>query len=737
MKKIGVCLFTFVSINVIGQNNSDTALSKIELNEVVISVNRFEENKKTIAQQVQVITKEDIANAQSQSTADLISQTGNISVQKSQLGGGSPVIRGFEASRVLLVVDGIRMNNLIYRTGHLQNIVTTDNNAFERIEIIYGPSSTVYGSDALGGVIHLYTKSPLLALDEQLSNIKINAFSRYSNAYSEMTQHIDFNYGNKKFGSLTSFTYSKFGDLMGGKNQNPFYNKAYGERPYYVDYINGKDTLLKNNNRFLQVGSGYSQYDFMQKFLFEQSVHLSHSLNIQYSNSTNVPRYDRLTDPSASTGLRSSEWYYGPQERLLAIYGLNYKDTESIFQNTRFNLSYQKVDESRHDRRFGNKFRNSRIENVDVIGANIDLNRVTTKHNIRFGADVQLNMLQSTAYKTNIIVDTTGKLDTRYPDGDNNMNNYALYFSHSWKLSESLYLNDGIRLGYSTMKSTLIDTSILFHLPYTTVEQKTPVYSGNVGLVHAPSDDLKFSLMLSTGFRVPNIDDMSKIFSSVPGMLIVPNVDLKPEQTINYELGITKISNNKIKWENFIYYTQFINAIVSDKFKYNGQDSVMYEGIISQVYANQNKGEAYLYGFSSNLKNKVNDNLTFALVANYTYGRIKTDSIDQPLDHIPPFMSRFQIVYTYKKFSADFFVNYNGWKILKNYSTSGEDNAQYATPDGMPAWFTTNLHASYKLHKMIQLQTGIDNIFDTQYRTFASGINAPGRNIFITLRFNY
>ena len=122
---------------------------------------------------------------------------------------------------------------------------------------------------------------------------------------------------------------------------------------------------------------------------------------------------------------------------------------------------------------------------------------------------------------------------------------------------------------------------------------------------------------------------------------------------------------------------------------------------------------------------------------NYTYARIKTDSSDAPLDHIPPFMARVQLTYTNKNFSSDFFVNYNGWKKLKDYYLNGEDNEQYATADGMPAWFTANLRVSYKVNKLLTLQAGVDNIFDTQYRTFASGINAPGRNVFAAIRFHY
>jgi hemoglobin/transferrin/lactoferrin receptor protein len=730
-------LFTYSFLSFSQTTEPDTTLKKaISLEEVVISVNKTEETKKSVAQQVQVLTAKDIANSQAQSTADLISNSGNVFIQKSQMGGGSVTIRGFEASRNLLVIDGVRMNNLIYRAGHLQNIVTTDNNSFERVEILFGPSSTVYGSDALGGVIHLYTKKPVLASADQTSNIKVNTLSRYGAVNDEITNHLDFNYGSKKFASLTSFTYSKFDDLRGGSNQNPFYTGSYGERPYYVERINGKDSLVKNSDRYLQVQSGYKQYDLMQKFLFQQNEKISHGLNVQYSNSGDVPRYDRLTDPSGS-GLKSAEWYYGPQMRLLTAYDMDMKNPEGVFPNVHFGLNYQKIEESRHNRNFGSRYRNNRIENVGVAGANLDFQKLINSHSLRFGADMQLNDLKSTANKEDIIADTTGKLDTRYPDGVNKMNNFAAYVSHTWKVNDKLTLTDGIRGGYSSLHSTLIDTALLFHLPYTTVDQKTPVFSGTIGLVNSPSDELKLSLLFSTGFRVPNVDDMSKIFESAPGTVIVPNVDLRPELTYSYEMGVTRVFNKKTIWENVVYYTRFTNAIVTDVATFNGKDSIIYDGTMSKVYANQNKGEAYLYGFSSNLTSRLDDNFKMLFAINYTYGRIKTDSTDYPLDHIPPFMARLALTYTENKFSSDFFINYNGWKKLKNYNLGGEDNDQYATPEGMPAWFTVNLRASYKTCKYVTLQAGVDNIFDTQYRTFASGINAPGRNVFVALRGHF
>ncbi len=729
-----IMLLVIISNNVFAQNEADTT-KVINLDEVIISVNKIEESRKSVAQQVEVIDAKQIENSQAQSAADLISNTGTIMVQKSQSGGGSPIIRGFEASRILLVVDGVRMNNIIYRAGHLQNIITMDNQILDRAEILFGPSSTIYGSDALGGVIHFYTKSPSFANYNQKQKVKANAFARYGSVNSEMTGHVNFNIGSEKFASLTSFTYSDFDDLLGGKNQNPFYASAYGERPYYAERINGKDSIIKNSDRYLQVQSGYSQYDLLQKFAYKQNDHTTHGLNIQYSNSTDVPRYDRLTDPAGS-GLKYAEWYYGPQARFLGAYDLKIKNDNSFFQDIHAGLNYQSIEESRHTRRFGNDQLQHRTENVNVIGADVDLRRMIGRHTIRVGLDAQYNTLKSTANVENIVNGNSEPLDTRYPDGDNTMSNAAIYWSHTLSITDKITLTDGLRLGFSSLHSTFKDTTF-FRLPYDKADQSYPVYSGSMGIINTPTDDVKLSALLSTGFRAPNVDDLSKVFESGDGAVIVPNEDLKPEKTINTELGITKIFNGKTSWDNSIYFTRFVDAIVTDAYTLNGKDSVIYDGTLSQVLANQNKEKAYIYGFSSTIKSQISDNLMFNFGMNYTYGRIKTDSSDYPLDHIPPFMAHVQLTYTNNNFSSDFFINYNSWKRLKDYNMGGEDNEQYATAEGMPAWFTANFRVAYKLNKYLTLNAGVDNMFDTQYRVFASGINGPGRNIYAGLRFHY
>ncbi len=735
MKITSSVLLLIIFKNSFSQNNSET--KKIDtLQEIEISANRISEKKKETAQQISIISKEEINHLQSQTTADLIQNSGNLFVQKSQQGGGSPVIRGFEANKVLLVIDGIRMNNLIYRAGHLQNIITTDNNSFEKAEIIYGPSSTIYGSDALGGVLYLYTKKPVLANDTQNMNLKINAFSRYGTVNNENTNHIDFNIGLKKFASFTSFTYSKFNDLRSGENQNPFYNNAYGPRPYFVQTFGTKDSMMKNSDKFLQVQSGYSQYDLVQKFLYKQNDYIEHSINIQYSASSNIPRYDRLTEYSGSN-LKFAEWYYGPQKRLLTAYHLNFTKPTILSDNIQLTLNYQNIEESRHTRRFNSPKLQNQTENVNVYGLNLDVLKKLNHHHLQYGIDAQYNTLISTATEKDIIANTEKPYSTRYPDGSNQMNWAAFYLSHKWFINKNnLILVDGIRFGYTNLYATFQDTTF-FKFPFREAKQNNLTYSGNIGIINNIHNEWKLSFLISSGFRVPNIDDLGKVFDTQAGAVIVPNPNIQPEKTMTEEMNITKFIGNQSMFENTLFYTQIFDAIITNKFQYNGQDSIMYNGVKSQVLANQNKQRAYIYGFSSQLKSSFNEYFTLSLSFNYTYGRIKTDSTDYPLDHIPPVFSKISFAYQpNQKLLLNVFAVFNGKKDLSNYNLLGEDNFQYATPTGMPAWLTLNFRLQWMFWKYGSLQFGIDNIFDTQYRTFSSGINSPGRNIFAALKIH-
>ncbi len=731
MKK--VFIFNILILRILtlqAQNQDSIQINDLEM--VIISANKVAENRSQVAQPIRVLTKQNIELLNAQNTADLIALSGSAMVQKSQQGGGSPILRGFEASRVLLMVDGVRMNNLIYRAGHLQNILTLDQAILDRVEVLYGPASTVYGSDALGGVIHCYTRKPKAA--ESGLKINGNTSTRYSSINQEKTGHADFNLGWKNVAMLSSLTYSDFGDLKMGKNTQAL-DTLWGLRKFYAERMNGKDSLIANTDPYVQKYTGYKQYDFLQKILYQQNAHISHLLNIQFSNSTNIPRYDRLTDPKGA-GLNAAEWYYGPQKRLMTAYELNLMDLSGFFNQVKLNINYQDVEESRHNRNFGATFKNSRIEKINVYGANLDFYHVKNEHQFRTGIDAQYGVAKSTAFKTNVNDNTTAAQSTRYPDGDNNQQNIAIYATHTWKINPQWVLNDGLRAGSVRQKSTFVDRAF-YPFPFNDAIQNMTGLSGNLGLIYMPSPIFRATILGSTGYRVPNVDDLAKVFESAKGTIIIPNPSIKPEKTYNVEASFA-LKSDKILWENNIHFTNFIDAIVADKFQFKGQDSILYDGVKSQVMANQNKRKAKIWGFSSMLKVQLYEGLTWTGAYHYTQGRIiKADNTETPLDHIPPANGRFALQYTHNQLFTEFFIQYSNAKWISDYFLNGEDNEQYATKNGMPAWWTMNVRASYEVSKGLKLQLGIDNIADVQYRVFASGIHGAGRNLFGTLRYAF
>ena len=319
-----------------------------QLDEVVLSVFKRDAKTNRVAERVAVINAKEIIKLSPQTSADLLAVIPGIKVQKSQMGGGSPVIRGMESNRVMLVIDGVRMNNAIYRKGHLQNAITVSPNQLDKTEVVFGPSSVIYGSDALGGVIHYYTKTPKIS---QKTKVNSSFFNRYSSINNEITNNVSVEIGTKKWASFTSVSYSDFGDLKMGKNRlHGFedWGKVFEYSENSNDFYSATATLNSDEN--LQQNTGYNQTDLLQKFFIPLTISTDLKLNFQFSTSSDIPRFDRLDEKSEGT-LKFAEWYYGPQQRLLISPQLDIRLGKPWLDKGTFTVAYQNIKESRIQRK--------------------------------------------------------------------------------------------------------------------------------------------------------------------------------------------------------------------------------------------------------------------------------------------------------------------------------------------------------------------------------------------------
>jgi hemoglobin/transferrin/lactoferrin receptor protein len=709
----------------------------IKLDEFVVSANKVEEKKSNLPYTIEVIQAKQIAFNNPQTSASMLEQTGNVFVQQSQLGGGSPVLRGFEANRVLLVLDGVRLNNAAYRAGHLQSVITVDPMMLASSEILYGPGSTIYGSDALGGVISLQTKDPVLSASGK-PHVSGDAVLRFSSASLEKTGQVAVNIGLKKWGFLTYFSYSAFDDLREGKTQNPFYG-GFGERHWYVDRINGVDSVIQNSDWWVQHPSAYHQYNFLEKVLFQPSRNLRFTLNFQYSNSSDIPRYDRLTEFDSAAGKPVyAQWFYGPQQRLFGSLKADLLKKNAVYDKGSVIIAYQNVEEDRLNRKLNKTFLKNNLETISVISLNADfLKKLASRDDLRYGVEAVYNNVGSVAYNEDI---NTGEklynLATRYADDKAQMFSFAAYASNLWKITSTLNFSQGLRFSYVSLNAAWSDTMMsIMKFPFAnTVTQKNSALNGYLGLVFTPKHGWKVSLTGSSGFRAPNIDDLTKVndSNSKDKLIVVPNPGLEPEYAYNLELGVGKTFLDKVRIEGSGYYTWLRNAIIMAPTTYNGQDSIIYDGVLCQVQSSTNAGQAFIYGFQGTLLAQVTK--AFSILSNLTWTVGELNATGESLDHIPPVYGMTSFRLEVKKFKGDFYVMYNGWKHIEDYSPSGEDNQSYATPYGMPAWYTLNLKLSYQINKYVNVEAGCENILDVNYRKFASGISSPGRNFIVALR---
>jgi len=298
----------------------------------------------------------------------------------------------------------------------------------------------------------------------------------------------------------------------------------------------------------------------------------------------------------------------------------------------------------------------------------------------------------------------------------------------------TLDLKAGIRYNYVFLLSEFEDTTF-FNFPFSQIKLSNHAINGNLGAIFRPTPSWRIRGLFSSGFRSRNVDDVAKVFDSEPGNVVVPNPDLGPEFTYNFEVGLFKKFGDRIQLEGVIFYTLLEDALVRRDFTFNGQDSIIYDGTLSRVQSLINGGSAYIWGYSLELRIDINQNLGLISTLSQSDGEDKNENI--PLRHTTPLFGRTSFFFHTTKLRAEIFIRYNGKREFEDLPPSEQNKIHLYTSEGSLTWSTLNVRASYQINENFLVNGGIENLLDTHYRPYSSGISAPGRNFIISARITY
>ena len=292
-----------------------------------------------------------------------------------------------------------------------------------------------------------------------------------------------------------------------------------------------------------------------------------------------------------------------------------------------------------------------------------------------------------------------------------------------------------------TQKADFTENNQFLNLPFTESNNTANALTGTAGVTWLPNPILQWKFNLSSAFRAPNIDDIGKVFDSEPGSVVVPNDNLDPEYAYSGELGLKLNFNKVVVLDMATYYTYLDNALVRRDGTLNGESQIIYDGELSTVQSMQNASKSWIYGFE--IGAQVNFSEAFKLTSQYNLigGIEETDGVEVPVRHVAPSFGNTHLVWQKNRLKLDAFVNYNSALANNKLAPSeAEKDYIYALDQNgnpySPSWHTLNFRTQYQIGNDVTVTAALENISDQRYRTYSSGIAAPGRNLIVSLKYS-
>lgn len=662
----------------------------LPLDEIVFTAGRHAETLFQSHQNITMATEEEISQRTSSNTADAVREMPGVLVQKTTAGHGSPVVRGMIGKDVLLLYNGIRLNKPTFRFGANQYMNTIDAESLERIEVIKGPGSVMYGSDAIGGVVNMISESPLAF--EQIKGLRTTISTRYGSADLSRIFHSKIINSFGRVVLSSGITLKKIGNLRAGSDIG-------SQSPTGYDEWNGN---LKIGVRLSQQTS--LDFDFL------------------YVSQKEVPRYDKYVNGSYQTYL------YDPQNRLLSSVTLISRPEKiNWISSMQWNFSYQVENEGTIERKTGSELITKNRNDLTTFGSFLQINSVLPgNHVLTYGYDIYRDRVESRRTR-----EQNGSVGSRprgnFPDGST-YRSLGSFINDNIIFSSKFDLTFGFRWSQMVIYAPLDEQFGNFTDTYDDL-------TGTAGFSFKPVSWLNIIGTYAKGFRAPNFNDAVVLKVSNSGV-DAPSRGLSPEKSHNFELGV-KLDREKTNGSFFVFYNRLNDLIDRYLGTYNGlsffdeNENGIREPDEADIYQKRNVARAYIGGWELAGNYRFSSEWSFRGSTFWTYG--KNVTVNEPMSRIPPLMVLVAIRYSpSSKYSIETFVRAAG---DQNRLSSRDKDDSRIDPGGTPGWWTLNIRCGYQIIKGLKLNVTIENILDETYKEHGSGVYSPGRNFVVGLRY--
>jgi len=680
--RLPIIALLILSLPVVSSDASaaGTLSAGIAIEEIVVLATRRETTTRDIPAAVSVVGKSAVQDQKL--VTDALRDATGVFVQQTTPGQGAAIIRGLRGSAILHLVDGMRLNNAIFRSAPTQYFALVPVGAVDHIETLRGTPTSLYGSDAVGGAVQVVTRVP--AFEGPSTQYAGEAYAGWDSAELGRRVGASLDAGNQDLAATASIEYLQTGDRrIGG-----------GERiaPSGYESIAGR------------LAVSYTPNELSRWYV-----------DLHYLEQPSTPRVDELVPGFGQTEPSSSEFEFEPNRRAFAH--LRYDREEGPLDlDWRFDLAWQRVDDDRTTRNFGSTERRLEGNRSDLTGMMVTASRDRERTFWLLGAEVYTDRVSSSRQAVDITTGDVSALLPRFPDGSR-LDQAAVFFNTEFRLSDRHALSGGLRFNAVDVELAATPASEAANVDVADL-------SGDIGWRYDVTEEWQLVANLGAGFRAPNVFDLGTLGARPGNRFNIPNTSLDSESVMQVDAGVRRNGNDwQFEFVAFaLDYDDRITSVGTGETTPDGRD------IVQSV----NAADSRIYGFEAGIDWLLGERFDILANLRYTRGEQSVGNVDEPADRIPPLSGRLSVKYTTGgPLTAVAWVEFAD---AQDRLSARDIRDVRIDPNGTPGWAAFGARADWRTPSGWSFGLGVDNLLDKRFRYHGSGIDAPGRNLSLSVR---